>query len=374
MSRNRRTEPSEVVLANVRTKPLATGDGKPYDYVVQRQVDRGDLRLEVIPAEVLGLARPLEVYRKRRNGKLITPWVNKDTYTFCPEHASDMMIGQGSCGLRCRCCYLVATHRLFADPSRHILYDNMDDFVRAAARWFMNPPRRSLGIGIDHSDSLLYEGLTGYARQIIPMAASATTNPEGCKLIMLTKSINVHYLEGLPAKNVVVSFSINPTGISDLWEGRFDDSVRVSPTIPKRMEASLFAQQTGFELRWRVDPILHPPGWEVMYGDFFADAVRRGLRPTRITLGMYRTNSLNVPQLARKWGLPPIEWQPARLIRTGNRYREPVEVKIPIYEKIVAMIRKAWHGTGHEPIVAFCKEPLEIHKTFGGPNGRCNCG
>ncbi len=49
----------EDALAKIRTRPLVTGAGKPYDWKIRQQVDQGDLRLEVVPAEVLGLSRPL---------------------------------------------------------------------------------------------------------------------------------------------------------------------------------------------------------------------------------------------------------------------------------------------------------------------------
>ena len=72
------------------------------------------------------------------------------------------------------------------------------------------PTRRNVGLGIDCSDSLLYEGVTGHARRMIPLFASEEINPHGCKLILLTKSKNVHYLEGLRTMNVLLTFSLNP--------------------------------------------------------------------------------------------------------------------------------------------------------------------
>ena len=37
----------------------------------------------------------------------------------------------------------------------------------------------------------------------------------------MTKSTNVGYLEGLPTRNVAVTFSLNPESIADLWEGKW---------------------------------------------------------------------------------------------------------------------------------------------------------
>jgi len=366
---------SHDMLDKIRIRPGKTNEGKPFDWKEQELVEKGVLRLELIPADVLGLTRPLEVYRKTGRGPFVKIWKNKDTYTACPEHLADIMIGEGSCGLRCRTCFLVGTHRIRANPSRHILYENTDDIIKSVGRWLKKPKRRSLGIGIDHSDSLLYEGVTGHARQIIPLIASPDTNPEGVRLVLLTKSTNIHYLEGLPTDKVVVSFSINPEPIADLWEGKYNDGVRVSPSIADRVAASLQAQDMGFEVRWRVDPILHPDGWEAMYEEFFADAARRGFRPARITLGMYRQNSANLLTLARKWGLPPPEWTPAldSIKKLGGHYREPEEIKIPVYRRAIELIRQAWRGTGHEPTIGTCKECPNVRRAIGITHPHCNC-
>ena len=57
---------SDQILDLIRTKPRLTGDGKPFDYVVQGKVAKGEYRLECIPADIVGTARPIEVYRAKR--------------------------------------------------------------------------------------------------------------------------------------------------------------------------------------------------------------------------------------------------------------------------------------------------------------------
>ena len=44
------------------------------------------------------------------------------------------------------------------------------------------------------------------------------------------------------------------------------------------IEACLQAQRMGFDVRWRVDPIFNPPGWEALYDEFFREAVGMGIR------------------------------------------------------------------------------------------------
>lgn len=367
-------EDREDILRLIRTTPGITKDGKPFDHYEQRMMREGTWRLELIPAEILGLARPLEVHRAERASRFIEPWDRDDGASYCPKHWADIKIGKGACGLRCVICFLIATHRAMCNPTRHLLYENVETCLKEVERWLKRPNRACLGLGIDCSDSLLYEGVTGHARRIIPLIALPRTNPSGVNLILLTKSKNVRYLKGLPTRNVVGTFSLNPEPIADLWEGRFPDGVRVTPPIAERVEASLRAQEMGFEIRWRIDPILMPCGWEDTYREFFLEGAKAGARPTRVTLGTYRENSRSLRTLAAKWGLPAMQWEPPTLVKEGMHYHVPKAMRAETYRRVAGLIRDAWAGTGHTPTVALCKEPVEIRRAVGLDHDMCNCG
>ena len=356
----------------IHTTPGTTRDGKPFDFYEKKMVDTGKWRLERVPAETLGLCRPLEIYRATRSGKFIASWDREDGIGYCPQHWSDIKIGKGSCGLRCRGCFLITTHRTMSNPSRHVLYENTSACIREVEKWLRNPDRPCLGLGIDCSDSLLYEGVTGYARTLIPLFASSETNPHKAKLLLLTKSKNIRYLEGLPTENTIVTFSLNPETIADMWEGKFDDGVRVTPPVSERLAASHQAEKMGFEMRWRIDPILTPDGWEHEYKTFFTQAAN--LKPSRITLGTYRETSRSLHSMARNWGLPAMEWKPSSFEKEGMHYHIPAQERASIYRQIVDFIKEAWTGTGHVPGIALCKETLAVREEVGLNHDRCNCG
>ena len=367
--------PDEGELRLIRTTPATTSAGKSFDWMVNRNLEEGEWRLECISADVLGLARPLEVYRARRRSNFVKPWPSTDTAeAYCPAHWADIAIGRGACGLRCRACFLVLTHRLFCDPSRHVLYENVADFELAVRKWLQKPSRANLGLGTDCSDSLLYEGVTGHARRLSPLFASTKANPRGSKLVLLTKSVNVRYLEGLPTRNVIVTFSLNPEHIADLWEGKFDDGVRVTPPIAARLEAALHAQELGFEVRWRIDPILTVDGWQDEYAGFFEEAALAGHRPLRVTLGTYRETQPSLSTFVEGWGLPPMEWQPPELEKDGMHYHVPEKRRVRIYQFMAAAIRDVWKPQSQPPIVALCKEPRSLRRRVGLDHDLCNCG
>ncbi len=185
-----------------------------------------------------------------RKSSLIKFDYHGDRRTFCPPRWGDIAIGRGACGFGCRSCFLMLTHRALCDPLRPWVYTNVDDYVRAVAKWLVathwkltlktpsgnkfierrvdqaRSVQDSIGLGIDCADSLLWEGVTGHARSLIPLFTSELTNPLQNPLILLTKSTNVHYLAELSERslkrrngkvpNVVVTMSLNPEPIADL--------------------------------------------------------------------------------------------------------------------------------------------------------------
>jgi DNA repair photolyase len=170
-----------------------------------------------------------------------------------------------------------------------------------------------------------------------------------------------------------MTFSLNPEGIADLWEGKWSDGVRITPTVNDRLAASAKVHSMGFEIRWRIDPILPVDGWQDIYREFLLVAASQGQRPTRITLGTYREMGRSLLTLAAKWGLPTMEFDPGKLTKDGMHYHLPDEQRIEIYRQLVDFIRSAWEHTGHTPIVALCKETKTVRETLGVTHSHCNC-
>lgn len=195
-------------------------------------------------------------------------------------------------------------------------------------------------------------------------------NPVGNYPILLTKSKNIEYLEGLPTPKVAVTFSINPEPVADLWEGKWPDTLeRITPPISERLNACLKAQKLGFETRWRIDPILTPAGWEQMYEEFFAEAAGMGLQPRYITLGTYREKNPQLDKWREKWGLPAMEWEPTDMTHEGTHYHVPEAERAAIYSAVREICRR------HLPDsrVSLCKETNAVRKQLGLCNADCNC-
>jgi hypothetical protein len=360
------------------------------------EVARGAWRPVVVAPDVSGMSRAMTIFlAERTNGIIKWNWHGDDS-TFCPPHWADIAIGSGACGVGCRACFLMLTFRMMRDPMRPVVYDNGDDFERRVHRWLMasswkvDDRRRmrtrkdAIGLGIDCADSLLWEGVTSHARRLIPLFTDPRTNPLSNPLILLTKSANTHYLAELSdaelgraggrVPNVAITMSVNPEPIADLWEGKLPDTLqRMTPPIEKRLAALRLAQDLGFDVRVRVDPVFTPPGWEEMYRAFFADmAHRHGLRPSMVTLGTYREKTPQLDIFREKWGLPAMESESeTTAAREGTHFH--VAGRAAVYDAVRDKVVREFKSTGHMPWVSLCKETHEVWKETALTNANCNC-
>ena len=356
-------------------EPAPQQNSPEIEWYVKKQLSEGFWYQETLPAEIVGLSRPLTVYRTSRRTNIITYDWHGDKNTFCPPMWWDLAIGSGACGLGCRACFLMLTHRIRRDPWRHLLYDNYDDFYRAVAKWLLSSGRRrqhTLGVGIDRSDSLLYEGVTGHVRRLAPLFTDPLANPKGCKLILLTKSANTHYLTEIAPddrRNVVVTFSLNPEPIADLWEGKWPDGLRITPPIQRRLDAAALAQELGFEVRTRIDPILTPAEWQKHYTEFVKEIRQRGLAFHYWTLGTYREKNSQLDMWRQRWGLPQMEWEPENLAADGTHRHLPASQRVEIYQTVAAIIRREIP----QAKVSLCKETHDVRKALKLCNADCNC-
>jgi DNA repair photolyase len=191
----------------------------------------------------------------------------------------------------------------------------------------------------------------------------------------LTKTANTHYLADIiPAHRnaIVASFSLNPESVADLWEGKWPDTgERITPPIAHRLDAVKYAQDLGFEVRVRVDPILTPEGWEEHYAAFVADVRHAGINFRYWTLGTYREKNTQLDAWRERWGLLPMEWQPEEngMVKDGTHRHLSEQQRIAIYTKVTALIRREFPRAR----VSLCKETHVVRKALALCNADCNC-
>lgn len=335
-----------------RTLPVVDAYGRSaISPFIDGEVERGAWTPLIVPPDVSGISRPMTIFlaEKPSGGMIKWSW-HGDAETFCPPVWADLAIGSGACGFGCRSCFLMLTFRAMRDPLRPVVYTNGDDFEYQVRRWLRastwgvdydevdvasgkriktkkmraRTRKDAIGLGIDCADSLLWEGVTGHARRLIPLFTDPRTNPLGNPLVLLTKSANTHYLAELTdvalrringnVPNVAVTMSLNPEAVADLWEGKFPDT------------------------RERITP------------------------PISTQLDTFRA----------WWGLPPMEFEPNVGDDREGTHRHVVD-RGRTYTAVAEMVSRAFSRTGHAPWISLCKETHEVRKATGLCSGNCNC-
>jgi DNA repair photolyase len=338
---------------------------KPVTWFVEEMVRKGEWKPVTLPAELVGLACSITIFEAKRKSNFITKLEmtpEDSATTYCPTNLwCDLRIGSGSCGLQCRRCFLVLTHRIKRDPRRHVIYVNYQDFERKVDRWLEDPSQgMNLGAGIDCSDSLLYDKYTKITQWLIPMFGGQKTSRLKM-LVLLTKSVNVdQILDFAHNGNVAVTFSLYPPEVAKVWE-------TLAPPVYDRVKASIKVQDAGYHTGWRLDPILGIEGYEKFYEGFLETARDMGARPERITLGTYR-QFRNLKLWCEKWGLPKLEYHP-EMEKDGDRFREVDRFRI--LGSVIPLIKKIMPWAK----IDLCKETHVIRDAlgFGKKELMCNC-
>ena len=144
--------------------------------------------------------------------------------------------------------------------AHYVLYVNYEDFIAeiyTTAQQHKNEPVYFFS-GYD-CDSLAMEPMTHFAKEFIP----AINTMSNAWLELRTKSTQIRHLLDMPvAPRVVVAFSLSPQDVIDNLEHK-------TPSLAKRIEASVKLQRQGWHIGLRFDPILYYQDYESAYEQMF---------------------------------------------------------------------------------------------------------
>jgi spore photoproduct lyase len=263
------------------------------------------------------------------------------------------------CPFSCAYCYLQGTLRLLPTKKRPMAKDPRK--VKRQLTSFLEAPLREaelLNAG-ELCDSLMFEG-TQYsiAENILPLFEDATLNKAGHKVLLVTKSDKIeHLLERADPKAVVASFSINTENVFKVWE-------KGAAHPSSRLKAAEEAQNAGFEVRIRIDPIIPFPqaSWRGEYCKLI-DGIFNSLHPSRITLGTLRGLRTTIRKAGDKTWIKFIE-SPSKW---GLKPRR--ETRYEIYKAIIDYLYEEY---GYRDF-ALCKEDVEMWQNLGLDWKKCKC-
>lgn len=137
-----------------------------------------------------------------------------------------------------------------------VAYVNVDDLLGELEEVFTTQPEKHFRVGTGElTDSLALDDVIPFSDRLIPFF-NARNN---AVLELKTKSDRVdNLLRQESAKNVVVSWSLNPQPVIDREE-------KGTPGLIQRLGAARQCMEKGYRIGIHLDPIILYPGWEVDY-------------------------------------------------------------------------------------------------------------
>ena len=179
------------------------------------------------------------------------------------------------------------------------VYDNWQQMVKEIKAWLASPTPRMLIVG-ELQDGLAfdsaYAAVTGkpLTHHLVPLFAAQDRH----RLIFLTKSTLIkHALNLAPTPQVVFSWSVNAEYAGQRWE-------QGAPLPSRRFAAAAKMQESGWPIRFRLDPMIPYYDGGETWRQGYAAAIERinNLAPEMVTVGTLRASSMGLATAAAKNG------------------------------------------------------------------------
>ncbi|MBO4675267.1 MAG: hypothetical protein J5601_04180 [Elusimicrobiaceae bacterium] len=203
-----------------------------------------------------------QVGEKNFSRRLETLVIHREKYDFlkpCPCSCGSagcgynlMNLGFG-CRFECEYCFLQQYQNLHAV----LLPANVEEFLCRVEKSHFNKglfERPRIGSG-EFTDSLVFDDVTRYSRQIVPFFRS---RPH-LQFEFKTKSINIDgLLEMEGCENVVISWSVNAATVVEKVE-------HFSASLSERFKAARAVARAGYRLGFHFDPVIIYEGYQQDY-------------------------------------------------------------------------------------------------------------
>ncbi|MEB3825602.1 MAG: radical SAM protein [Desulfurococcales archaeon] len=315
---------------------------------------------------------PIRVPSKwvKGNGSCIVALFYKTGENIVCPHFWELKAWTG-CPFNCSYCYLQGTFRGAERKTPRMKNEKLiTRYLEEFLRWADSNGLITLLNTGEVADSL---GVPAYVEKFLEIALPILRKHPRHKVLFLTKggTHHVKVLEEIPGDmrdRFIVSFSISPHVVVERFE-------KGTASSSDRIEAARIAQEMGFEVRIRIDPMIPVEGWILYYSELVRELLDK-VKPSRITLGTLRALRKTIIYARdRSWAkyVPePSPW--------GKRVER--QLRIRMYELVIEVLREY----GFKGSIALCKETPNVWNTLhskglienpGTPgiweNVMCNC-
>jgi len=281
-----------------------------------------------------------------------TPYPVKPTDVVCP-HFLELKWAYG-CPFDCSWCYLKGTFR-FRPEGIKPTYKDLEK-VKLHVETFLHEVKTPeiLNTG-EIADSLMGEnGAYPFSKFIISLFEKQNRH----KVLFVTKSTNVKSLLGIASpRQVIVSFSLNARPVAEKWEKK-------APSVGRRIEAAKKLSDAGYEVRFRIDPMVPIENWRESYIGLI-DEIFLKFIPERITLGSLRGLQSTINSTK------DTSW--VKYLKEGSNWGRKIDFTTR-YRMYTAIVEHLGNRYTYQNI-ALCKETKAMWEKLGidWSQIRCNC-
>jgi spore photoproduct lyase len=289
-----------------------------------------------------------ESVEKISDGSIISLFNKTPPDIVCP-HFLEFKWANG-CHFNCSWCYLQGTFRhrgksaYVKDPDK--IRDHLFSFLRTKKPEILNAG--------EICDSLLDPNIYYILKTF--------ENQKRHKLLLVTKSASISPLLKIEdPSNIIVSFTVNSMKVAEKWE-------KGAPSPENRLDSAQLLHDYGYQIRFRVDPIVpYPDKWENYYKDLIDDIFRR-FCPERITLGTLRGLRSTIQNCKDD------SWVKYLKEDSGWGLKQKFFTRLTLYSTLLEYLIDKYKYTN----VGICKESREMWdflRPFGiePENIKCNC-
>ena len=279
-----------------------------------------------------------------------------DLFKACPCTSNVLPCGYSllnlgfGCPFECSYCFLQG----YQNFPGIIIPLNLEKFFEG-----FSPPARTgsifpyfrIGTG-EFTDSLVFDELTGYSTKLIEFFSR---RPD-IYFEFKTKSLNIkNILASKPAKNIVVSWSLNPQSVID--KNEFG-----AATLAERISSAKQCIDAGFIVGFHFDPIFYFEGWEKVYFEVI-DKIFSAVSPEKvlwISLGTLRMPKDLKKSIENRF--PEADFlNHELLLGKDGKLRYAQRIRQDIYRKMADRIK----ARSSKTIVYLCMEPADVWKAAG---------
>lgn len=264
------------------------------------------------------------------------------------------------CPYFCTYCYLAFVYRNYAPFIKiNINYDTMFKQIRKALAATVGKVSFNMG---EMLDSLALDHITNLTTMLVPFFAGLSRG----YLMLLTKSSNIDNLLAVESNDhTVVSWSLNSQRMIEQHE-------LGTAGLSERIEAASKCQQHGYRIRFRIDPGILYPEWQMDYAELIEKALNI-VRPENITLGMLRLLPGHFHLATDAYGNRARELLHHNFVKraSDHKLRYPPNKRIEFYTHLIDTIR----SFDKDVSISLCREAPEIWSIFKDrcKAGKCNC-